>query len=36
VVFLRLNPLSEKEITMDAKARINGAIYSGHTNKVSN
>jgi hypothetical protein len=36
VVPLRLIPLSEKEITTDAKARINAAIYSDHTNKVSN
>jgi hypothetical protein len=28
--------LKKKEITTDAKARINGAIYSGHTGKVSN
>jgi hypothetical protein len=36
VVSLMLIPLSEKEITTDVKARINEAIYSGHTNKVSN
>jgi hypothetical protein len=36
VVSLRLIPLSKKEITTTAKARINGEIYSGHNDKVSN
>jgi hypothetical protein len=31
-----LSRTQKKEITTDAKARINGAIYSGHTGKVSN
>jgi hypothetical protein len=36
MVSLRLIPHSKKEITADAKARINGEIYIGHTSKVSN
>jgi hypothetical protein len=29
-------PTLKKEITADAKAGINGVMYSGHTSKVSN
>jgi hypothetical protein len=35
-VSFRLIPHSKKEITTFAKAKINGATYSGHTDEVSN
>jgi hypothetical protein len=36
MVSLKLIPHSKKEITMDAKPKINGATYSGHAGKVNN